>query len=384
MKIFSRLRQLLRPKSADAAWDGETPAWLASFLVHVTILSCVVLVGGAVEHHRELVTLLTAPAEREEDKLTTSDEFSYSPTPQEQIGSSSAVSGDAALSAAPGLAMSVAAPARLDAVEQPHGIEPIRIQDEIQFATAPQFSENLMVKGAAGVGTTGATGAVDRITQEILQSLERSGRWSSGCSTSRAALSCNASEINKRFDRIYEELGVIEASGNPAFKKHEDKPLLTAVMAFGEKISFLTAKPTDDVAEIKKAVDRHEDRRQRRGADVRGRDRGRRKISALIARRSRQRDVRDLYRRSGRRRGRARSRRGHLPQYDIPVYCIGVPAPFGRREVPIKYVDPDPKFDQTPQWVPVRQGPESCRLELVQFADELATSRWTPGLDPIA
>ncbi len=42
-----------------------------------------------------------------------------------------------------------------------------------------------------------------------------------------------------------------------------------------------------------------------------------------------------------------------------PGYVVGVPAPFGRKEVEIKYVDPDPKFDQSPQWVPVRQGPES-------------------------
>jgi hypothetical protein len=55
---------------------------------------------------------------------------------------------------------------------------------------------------------------------------------------------------------------------------------------------------------------------------------------------------------------------------EIPVYCVGVPAPFGRREVGIKYVDPDPKYDQTPILVPVRQGPESFLPELVKIGDE--------------
>ena len=49
------------------------------------------------------------------------------------------------------------------------------------------------------------------------------------------------------------------------------------------------------------------------------------------------------------------------------MFCVGVPAPFGRQDALVKYVDPDPKFDQTPQWVPVRQGPESFQPELVKI-----------------
>ena len=43
----------------------------------------------------------------------------------------------------------------------------------------------------------------------------------------------------------------------------------------------------------------------------------------------------------------------------IPVYVVGVPAPFGRKETLVKWVDPDPSFDQTPQWGRVDQGPET-------------------------
>ena len=59
--------------------------------------------------------------------------------------------------------------------------------------------------------------------------------------------------IAKRFDRIYDELGVIKAAGNEAFK-HGEKPLLTAVAEFGVSVQLLTPKPTDDLAEIKAAV----------------------------------------------------------------------------------------------------------------------------------
>jgi hypothetical protein len=50
-------------------------------------------------------------------------------------------------------------------------------------------------------------------------------------------------------------------------------------------------------------------------------------------------------------------------KYEIPVYVVGVPAPFGRLTAYVKYIDPDPKYDQTPQWAPVHQGPESLLPE---------------------
>ena len=50
----------------------------------------------------------------------------------------------------------------------------------------------------------------------------------------------------------------------------------------------------------------------------------------------------------------------------IPVYVIGVPAPFGREHSLVKYVDPDPKYDQSPQWAQVDQGPETFLPERVQ------------------
>jgi hypothetical protein len=47
---------------------------------------------------------------------------------------------------------------------------------------------------------------------------------------------------------------------------------------------------------------------------------------------------------------------------------VGVPAPFGREQALVKYVDPDPKYDQSVQWIPVRQGPESVRPEVLKLA----------------
>ncbi|MEX0820175.1 MAG: vWA domain-containing protein, partial [Pirellulaceae bacterium] len=52
---------------------------------------------------------------------------------------------------------------------------------------------------------------------------------------------------------------------------------------------------------------------------------------------------------------------------EVPVYVVGVPAPFGRDETLVKWVDPDPNYDQTPQWGRVSQGPESLFPERVKL-----------------
>jgi hypothetical protein len=51
----------------------------------------------------------------------------------------------------------------------------------------------------------------------------------------------------------------------------------------------------------------------------------------------------------------------------MPVYVIGSPAPFGRSMARVKWVDPDPKFDQRPQWAPIHLGPESLMPERLKL-----------------
>jgi len=67
----------------------------------------------------------------------------------------------------------------------------------------------------------------------------------------------------------------------------------------------------------------------------------------------------------------------------IPVYVVGVPAPFGLAEVRMKYVEFDPKYDQEEQWVVIEQGPETLYPEVVRvrsgrFADDAIDSGFGP------
>ena len=356
--------------SDDSPWGGDTPSWLASLAFHLCVLAVMAAIGVVARPTIETIAMV-ASAAPPEDLLTTSQDFAFSETPQNAIGSAAPGEGDLGLAAAPTLGLSATLPSQLETVVDPSAVasERIAIQEEIRIATGPRFSENLAIKGSAGVGATGTGGAIDRITQEILLSLEERNTLVVWLFDQSGSLANQRADILRRLDRIYEELGVIEASGNPAFKNAEAKPLLTSVVAFGQHVTFLTSKPTDDIDEIKSAL-----------AGMKTDDSGVEKTFTAV------REAVERYRSlrtSEPRRNvmiviftdEAGDDEDELDRAvtlcrraEIPVYAVGVPAPFGRREGLVKYVDPDPKYDQTPQWVPVRQGPESYLPELVNIA----------------
>lgn len=372
LRYLSQLRSRLWPArpaplepAGELPWDAHWRAWLVSFSLHLALLVVLGLIIIKDPEKSDVLALVTEPPV-EHEPLAVSEEFSAADLPTEEISATSAGNADADFVAAPVLSMTTVLPSEPPAEELPAINERVTIQDDIRLATGPRVSDNLVVKGAAGAGATGTTGAVDRITQEILLSLEERRTLVVWFFDQSGSLARQRGEIIKRFDRIYEELGVIEAAGNPAFKKHDDKPLLSAVVSFGERITFLTPKPTDDLQDIKKAV-----------AGIKTDDSGIERTFTAVA------DAVQRYKQFRTQEPRRNIRFiiftdevgddeneldrtvGLCNRFAIPVFCVGVPAPFGRREAAIKYIDPDPKFDQTPQWVNVRQGPESFLPELV-------------------
>jgi hypothetical protein len=74
-------------------------------------------------------------------------------------------------------------------------------------------------------------------------------------------------------------------------------------------------------------------------------------------------------------------------RYAMPVYVVGVPAPFGRQNTQMKWVDPDPKFDQTAQWGLVEQGPETLapeRIKLAYFGNNKDDEPMDSGFGPFS
>ncbi|HTM56405.1 MAG TPA: vWA domain-containing protein [Pirellulales bacterium] len=381
---WQRWRALVR--SAADAWRIYAPAWLSSLTLHALIFTLLMLVAVGDRDPADLLTLILDSNKQDEtEPLLESQELVTSEIPRPDVGSTGNGNPDAPLTAAPLVAAALVEPAELkvESAGVRETVERVTIQEDLRVATAPRFAETLTIRGAAGAGATGTMGAVDRITQEIMLSLDERRTLVVWFFDQSGSLERQRAEIVRRFDRIYEELGVLEAAGNPAFQKHEAKPLLSAVVAFGEHVSFLTPKPTDDVEEVKAAVTGLK-------TDESGIERT---FQAVHQAASRYKPFRlQEPRRNvmfviftdevGDDESELEAAVSICRQHAIPVYCVGVPAPFGRREAYVKYVDPDPKFDQSPQWIPVRQGPESFLPELVNIGSEFTDEPMDSGFGP--
>ncbi|MCC6510397.1 MAG: VWA domain-containing protein, partial [Pirellulaceae bacterium] len=246
------------------------------------------------------------------------------------------------------------------------------IENRIQQAIGLVRSDTA-VKGMTGVGTTGTDGAIDRITYEILQAMEERPTLVVWFFDQSGSLQRRREEIRDRFERIYKELGIIrEAKAEKEKSKLADEPLLTSIFAFGDRVTQLTDKPTADMDEIRNVID-----------SVQMDQTGNEKIfSAFYLAVEKYKSYRSSRPTHGPERNvifiAVTDERGddvdgleatikECRKFAIPVYVIGVPAPFGREFTYIKYVDPDPKFDQTPQWAQVDQGPESLMPERVKL-----------------
>jgi hypothetical protein len=345
-----------------------TPAWLVSLLFHMAALIGLVMIPLYLPLSNR-VTLSLVPSNGP-DETVVPQEFHFSPDAHPQVGALSQHGVDAARPSAP-----VEAPeSRIENVLPPSlpavtgNIEVRSISQTI--LQGPNLPENVIIKGSGSVGTTGAVGAVDRITHEILLSLDERPTLVAWLFDQSGSLKPQRESIAKRFDKIYQELGIVEQSGNSAFKQHGEKPLLTVVAEFGNGISYLTAKPTNDLEAIKKAVRSINDDKQANGRENVFQSVGSiaekfrhfrlaspgRNVMIVVFTDEAGDDVEALD-----------TTVDICRKYEMPVYVIGVPAPFGRDLAYVKWVDPDPKFDQSPQKAPVHQGPESLMSERIML-----------------
>jgi len=162
----------------DSDEDGDSPvswfdrdslAFLASVGVHVLVVVALASITIATQPQLLSVLINSEPITEEIPALDIVTDIAYSDTPSDEFGADSIGSVDMALSSAPLIAdVSAVEAADLD-IEIPNG--DVNVQFTVEKAVGLTESPKT-VRGMTGVGTTGTDGAVDRVTYEILQSLE--------------------------------------------------------------------------------------------------------------------------------------------------------------------------------------------------------------------
>ncbi len=353
----------------SSSWfDADTQAFLVSLMFHIVLVLGLAVVPVIAQLKPEMIFVASVTEEQEIEEFKLVEQVAASDQMSAEIGANSdARDVGMALSMAPVIADMSDLPSPID--HEPVKDAQFSINDTLEQPVG-LIKNPIVVKGMTGEGTSGVDGAVDRITYEILRSMEESPTLVVWFFDQSGSLTRQRDDIRKRFDRIYEELGIVADMSEKQGKKIADEQLLTAVFAFGKQVHLLTPKPTADLAEITEAIDSIENdpdgvervfsavyagiekfkgyRSTRSGKEPRN-------VMFVIVTDERGDDANGLDKTIN-----------ECVKFAIPVYVMGVPAPFGRDVTFVKYVDPDPKFDQTPQWAQVDQGPESIFPERVR------------------
>ena len=342
-----------------AILSRDLPALAASLVLHVVLLLVLALAGVATPPPtRPSVTVIETPLERDDEIDLAPQEMIVSDMPEETGAAGEDQSADVAQSLAPVLDTVSMTP--VEAI--PELVGDIQVDPLDALPTATEIDQAIVVRGAVGATTSGAAGAVDRLTAEIDASLQQRPTVVVWVFDQSVSLSAQRKDIASRLERVFQELG--------ADRSQRHRPdLQNLVVAFGKNVSLVTKKPTDDVAEVIRAID-----------SVPVDDSGVEMTFAAIRAAA---DSARIYRTSapkknvmivaftdevGNDQQLADQTAQHCRKLGIPVYVVGVPAPFGMREVRMKYVEFDPKFDagEDEQWAVIEQGPETLFPEVVR------------------
>lgn len=355
--------------ASESLWDNdETIAMVGSMQVHIIIFLALALVQFQQPYDANAVVMLSPPPEYEE-KLAVIEEIVVSDTPQTEVGTDALAELSMAEASAEVYADVAEIPNPIDL--QPTDLGQIMVSKIFSQPVAPQKRLTTQ-KGSTGVGVAGAKGAVDQITAEITLAAEERPTLVVWLFDQSGSLTKQRDDIRDRFDRIYDELGIVAASQEDKKRKPEDHRILTSIIGFGDRVELYTGEPTADLKEIKKIVNNipvdntgvervftaiesaaKEYKTLRRDVGPRG---PKRNVLFVVVSDERGDDYDKL-----------ETSISACRKLGIPVYVIGVPAPFGREHTLVKYVDPDPNYSQAPQWAQVDQGPETFLPERIQL-----------------
>jgi hypothetical protein len=380
----ARLWWQRRTGEDDAPFDADTPAWALSMAFHVAVLLGLAALVVRPEPRREPpIEIVQTPLDEhvvlEPEQLTISEER------QSTAGAESADSEAVAQALAPLLAEESVVP--LDVLESPESPEKSEALEEIE-ALGLAFAEHHAVRGDVAVGTTGASGAVDRLTAEIRASLAQRPTVVCWVFDQSVSLAGQREEIADRLERVFEELGESDAAA-------DGSDLLNVVYAYGAGVAPVmfengmrvtkgVVKPTRAAADVVRAI-------REIPVDESGIENTFSAIAeaALAAKRirvnPRERNVMIVAFTDevGNDQQRADEVATFCRVNAMRVYVVGVPAPFGRKQVSMRFVEFDPRYAGDDQWPVVDQGPETLYPEVVavhsgSFAEEPMDSGFGP------
>lgn len=365
-----------RTGEEETPLDGDTPAWLVSLIIHVVVLLSMALVGlPRLEVPKRAIAIVSPPA-AEEDVLL-EPEMTVAPSEESAVADGDVADVDVANAVAPVLSDSPvvtvdvaeavdAELAMIDTEEMPSGAE------------LGAFMETGRIgSGETGLGTSNASGAVDRLTIEIANSLQQRPTLICWVFDQSVSLAGQRKEIAGRLGRVFDELGL--AAGGDS-----DAALTNLVFAYGQKVAKVVGEPTRDAREVIQAIESipvDESGVEMTFSAIQQAAKSAKAVRGAASRRNVM--IIAFTDEVGDDQQYADAVSRYCRTEAMRVYVVGVPAPFGQGEVAIKFREFDPKFADDVQWARVQQGPETLYPEAVRIrsgteADEPMDSGFGP------
>ena len=355
---------------------GDTTAWAVSLVIHVVALLGLALIGiQKIDLPSSAITIVAEVEPIEEDLLiapemvVAPEESSPAASDAQNLEVATAVASE--ISDDPVVTVDVA-----EAFEGEIAIDPLDLPP-IGADLGAFLQTGRIGEGDTGVGIAGTGGAVDRLTVEIAASLQQRTTVVCWVFDQSVSLAGQRREIAERLDRVFEELGL-------AARESHGHELLNLVFAYGQKVNPVVTQPTQETAPVVSAIDSIPV--DESGVEM--------TFTAIAEAAKKAKQVRISPSKRNVMIIAFTDEVGDDQQYAdqvaafcrtqaMRVYVVGVPAPFGMREVRIKFKEFDPKYDNDVQWAVVEQGPESLYPEVVRVrsgreADEPIDSGFGP------
>ena len=358
MGVFNRFHR--RPDCPEGepavSADQAAPAWLVSLIVHVVVLLGLALAGWQpplVVPQR--ITVLDTSAEPEPEIIEIREEIEVSDEPATEVGGEPDRGiGDAA-SVAPLPAVEPIVHVDLPEID----VDAPEVEPNAALSADAFIEPISSIGGEQGIGEARVAGAVDRLTREIVASLDQRPTLVCWVFDQSVSLAGQRKEIAGRLSRVFDELGVTAAG--------RINELNNLVFAYGKEVTVVTPAPTEDVSRVVAAIESIpidesgiEMTFTAIGIAARQGDKasipGGRKNVIVIAFTDEVGNDQQFVDPVGE----------FCRRHAIRVFVVGVPAPFGQQSVRFKFVEFDPRYQSTEQWAKVDQGPETFFPEVVQ------------------
>jgi len=233
---------------SQSLWHSLT-AGACSTVVNLVLLILLGLMGSGVVDKPKVQIIEASVEERDVEEVVQRLNTDLKPATQLAPASSAAVQGGG-ISGVTAMVTNVAPPKLNTTVSDKITQIKVEVGAANVFTTTGQTFASAVPQGTLGEALTTADGygeAMDILTQEILNRLAKGKVLVVWVFDQSLSMKDDQKEIRERLEKVYQELGLSSTTKEDA--------LSTAVVSFGKDFAVHTQRPTNIMADIRKAID---------------------------------------------------------------------------------------------------------------------------------